>query len=437
MTTPRKLTYLLIGIFVAVLVAFALILAAMLPSRLDPDTQFYVPEPNQDAIEQIADLTTSGNQADASLVKMMIETPQAVWFTRGTPKSVQQDVRNTVQRATDKRMVPILVAYNIPFRDCAQFSAGGATSVAEYEAWIDGFAAGIGNAQVVVILEPDGLGIIPWYDPFGDRDTWVTNPNYEGCQPEEANPATAAADRFGMLNYAVDRLKENPRTHVYLDGTHSGWLSAGDAADRLIQAGVSEADGFFLNISSYQLNSHLEKYGAWISKCIAFASHPSSWGKGQSELCANQYFPADPNDFSTWGLTDLWYADNVESQTLWYVERQTLWSSESVLTHFVIDTSRNGQGPWNPTTSSPDAQDWCNPPDRGLGLQPTANTGNALIDAYLWVKIPGESDGECTRGPGPIGTTVDAAWDSVDPTAGRWFPSMVLELVKNANPPLP
>jgi endoglucanase len=436
MNNPRILTYLLVAIAVVVLTVVATMFAATSQSGLDTDTQFYVPEPNQDAIEQIEELTSSGNEADASLIKMMIETPQAVWFTRGTPTSVEQDVRNTVQRATDKGMAPVLVAYNIPFRDCAQFSAGGATSKAEYEAWIDGFAAGIGNAQAVVILEPDALGIIPWYDPFGDRDTWATNPNYDGCQPEEADPATAAADRFAMLNYAVVRLKENPRTRVYLDGTHSGWLSAADAADRLIQAGVAEADGFFLNVAGYQLNSQLEKYGTWISKCIAFASHPSSWGKGQTELCANQYYPADPDDFNTWELTDQWYAENVESQTLWYVERQTLWSAESILKHFVIDTSRNGQGPWILTTSHPDADAWCNPPDRGLGLRPTANTGNDLIDAYLWIKIPGESDGECSRGPGPRGTT-SSKWDSVDPTAGQWNPSMVLELVKNANPPLP
>ena len=64
----------------------------------------------------------------------------------------------------------MLVAYNIPFRDCAQFSAGGATTPAEYEAWIDGFAAGIGDREAIVILEPDGLGIIPWYDPYGGAD---------------------------------------------------------------------------------------------------------------------------------------------------------------------------------------------------------------------------------------------------------------------------
>ena len=420
----------LISTLVAMLIASGPMLASAMPqSDLDPDTQFYVPKPNHGALEQIADLTASGNKADADLIKTMIETPQAVWFTQGTPKSVRQDVRNTVQRAADKGTVPVLVAYNIPFRDCAQFSAGGATTVAQYKAWIDAFAAGIGSAQAVVLLEPDGLGIIPWYNPFADRDTWVTNPNYEWCQPAEANPATAAAERFEMMNYAVDKLKANPGTSVYLDGTHSGWLGAGDAADRLIQAGVGDADGFFLNVSNYRLDAHLEKYGTWVSKCIAFASNPASWGNGHSEWCASQYFPANPNDFSTWVLTDQWYTANVESQTWWY--------SESVLKHFVIDTSRNGQGPWTPTVSYTDPQDWCNPPDRGLGLRPTADTGVALLDAYLWVKIPGESDGECTRGLGPAGETVDPEWGLIDPPAGSWFPEMALQLAQNANPPLP
>src|SRR6185503_19075907 len=125
---------------------------------------------------------------------------------------------------------------------------GGAADLSAYLAWIDGFAAGIGSHQAVVILEPDGLGIIPWYNPFADRDSWVANPNYEWCQPAEANPDTAAAQRFAMLNYAVDKLKANPGTRVYLDGTHSAWLGAGDAADRLYQAGALRADGFFLNV---------------------------------------------------------------------------------------------------------------------------------------------------------------------------------------------
>jgi endoglucanase len=71
-----------------------------------------------------------------------------------------------------------------------------------------------------------------------------------------------------------------------------------------------------------------------------------------------------------------------------------------------------------------------------LGLRPTADTGLPLLDAYLWIKIPGESDGECTRGLGPAGETVDPVWGLIDPPAGQWFPEMALNLAQLANPPL-
>lgn len=429
MTHRRKLlNMLLTSTLLAVMVA-----AAAMPASangeggshpgLGPNTRFYTPKPNPDAIRQIARLLVHRQRADAKLITQMIATPQAVWVTGGTPQGVKQEVKKVVTLATVLHTVPILVAYNIPFRDCAQFSGGGATTMAEYNAWIDAFAAGIGNAKVVVILEPDGLGIIPWYKQF--RGTDAEAGSYEWCQPAEANEATAADERFAMLNYAVDALKAKPNTIVYLDGTHSSWLGSGDAAHRLIQAGVELADGFFLNVSNYRFTEHLQKYGQWISDCIYLSQH--SWW--QVQWCASQYFPANPNDFSTWGLSDAAY-DQAFADT-------GLTRDPAVQAHFVIDTSRNGQGPWTPTTSYPDAQDWCNPPGRGLGLKPTANTGNDLIDAYLWVKIPGESDGECTRGLGPGGTTVDPEWGIVDPGAGDWFDEMALQLVHNANPPLP
>lgn len=77
---------------------------------------------------------------------------------------------------------------------------------------------------------------------------------------------------------------------------------------------------------------------------------------------------------------------------------------------FVIDTSRNGRGP-----APGDA--WCNPPGRGLGTAPTANTGDPLIDAFLWIKAPGESDGTCAGGP----------------PAGDWWPAYALGLARRAS----
>jgi endoglucanase len=58
--------------------------------------------------------------------------------------------------------------------------------------------------------------------------------------------------------------------------------------------------------------------------------------------------------------------------------------------HFVIDTGRNGLGG--------DINNWCNVPNQGLGL-PSQGFNSGLVDAYLWMQNPGESDGNCNGGP--------------------------------------
>ncbi|MFD5429951.1 glycoside hydrolase family 6 protein [Streptomyces sp. NPDC127084] len=67
----------------------------------------------------------------------------------------------------------------------------------------------------------------------------------------------------------------------------------------------------------------------------------------------------------------------------------------------VIDTSRNGNG-------APPAGAWCDPGGRALGQAPTTRTGQARIDAFLWIKLPGESDG-CRGAAGSF--TPDYAYD--------------------------
>ena len=403
----------------------------------------YVPPPQQGAKQQIAELTAQGDKGAADLIRAITNTPQAVWFEGGTPRSVEQDVRLTVTRAAAMRSIPVLVTYNIPFRDCAQFSAGGATTRAEYEAWIDGFAAGIGNRDAIVILEPDGLGIIPWYDPYGSADG---SGDLEWCQPAEADPATAASERFAMLNHAVDALADLPNVTTYLDGTHSAWLGSGDIADRLVQAGVDNADGFYLNVSNYQFTANNVQYGRWISQCLAYATEVVA---GDFFGCPNQYWNGGPLPAKIAELLGEWtgvaldrfgeWSDASDDPTLntsgINLRYSTMLGDIEPTARYVIDTSRNGQGPWQPPVY-PDPQDWCNPPDRGLGLAPTLATDQPLLDAYLWVKTPGESDGECTRGLGPAGETVDPEWGMIDPGAGDWFPEMALELAANADPPL-
>ena len=67
---------------------------------------------------------------------------------------------------------------------------------------------------------------------------------------------------------------------------------------------------------------------------------------------------------------------------------------------------------------------------------PRPRTGTPLADAYLWIKVPGESDGQCSRGLGTGNNVVDPVWGQVDPAAGQWFDEQALELAQLANPPL-
>ncbi|MBO0899355.1 glycoside hydrolase family 6 protein [Cellulomonas sp. zg-ZUI22] len=153
-------------------------------------------------------------------------------------------------------------------------------------------------------------------------------------------------DRVGFLQYAAKALTAKG-ARVYIDAGHSAWLSTTEAANRLNRIGFSDAVGFSLNVSNYRTTAEAKAYGQEISRL-------------------------------TGGKT------------------------------FVIDTSRNGNGPAG--------SEWCNPRGRALGERPTRVNDGSGLDALLWIKLPGESDGACNGGPG----------------AGQWWQEMALELARNA-----
>ncbi|GAA2719655.1 glycoside hydrolase family 6 protein [Cellulomonas aerilata] len=382
---------------------------------VDPTSRLFV-DWQSSTLEHAAGL--EGAARDDAL--LLASFPAATWITSGTPAEAQAEADRVATAAAAEGAIPTIVVYNLPFRDCAQYSSGGAANTAEYNAWVDGVAAGIGDREAIVVLEPDGLGIIPWYTPAGGSAP-------EWCQPAELDSATAAADRFTQLNHAVDALTTLPSTSVYLDGTHTGWLGVGDITDRLIKAGVERADGFFLNVSNYEETAKLEYYAGWVSDCLALStSTAASAAWWDPSFCASQYFPATPGDISTWPLTDAAY-DKAFADTGLVRDRANQ-------KHAVLDTSRNGQGPWTaPAGKYSDPEVWCNPPQRGLGRTPTTASTNPVIDAYLWIKVPGESDGQCYRG---TGGPLDPERGMQDPPAGQWFAEQAAELIALAQPPI-
>ncbi|MGE5291470.1 MAG: glycoside hydrolase family 6 protein [Micromonosporaceae bacterium] len=399
---------------------------------LSPGTRFFVPPPDPGAVTQIKQLLSSGDVKDAALVAKMVATPQAVWFNGGTPQDAAKQARKTMAQAAAQHAVPVISVYDIPGRDCSQYSAGGALDEASYKAWIDGLASGLGQHKVIVILETDSLGLLP-----------------SNCGGPSTNYPFTDTERYAELNYAVNALESDGHASVYLDATHSAWLGVGDITNRLLQAGVQHAQGFFVDVSNYQPTPQLLDYGTWISDCIAMVTDPANAFYSNPSACASQYYPANPNDFSTWDLTTQWYAQNMGSSV--------------AATHFVVDTSRNGRGPNNMEAyaAAPYSQpagvisalksgNWCNPPGAGLGLRPAAKTRVPLLDAYLWVKTPGQSDGQCDAAGGARAwdysvytqpgwpTTAeqqalfDPLWGLFDPAAGAWFPQQALQLAQNA-----
>jgi endoglucanase len=266
---------------------------------------FYV-DPGSAAASEVSVLRAGGQTAQANQLQVIAGQPQAIWLTDDNSGS-QAAVSAVVGTAAAAGKIPVLVTYNLPWRDCGSFSAGGASSPADYEGYIDAIVSGIGQRKVVMVIEPDALTEL-------------------SCLP-----ASEQQSYYQLLHYAALRLSTDANAAVYVDAGNVGWQPASVEAAGLNQvlAGTNAA-GFAVNVSNFYSTAANVAYGTAISQATG--------GK-----------------------------------------------------HFVIDTSRNG--------GNVAAGLWCNPAGAALGQTPTTNTGNALVDADLWIKRPGESDGTCNGGP--------------------------------------
>jgi endoglucanase len=377
------------AILVAAPFATAPALAAT-PNPLPARTHFYVPSPPEGSKQQIKQLVRSGHLKDAALVAIEVSTPQAVWFTDGTPKQVRREVRQVTRRAAAKRTVPILVVYNVPGRDCSQYSSGGAGSDEAYRAWVDGFSRGLPkNKKVVVVVEPDGLANLPSDCPGaypGQRVGSFPNPE----------PGSLTAGRIADIAYAGRAItKVNRKALVYLDAGHSAWHSVGDATARLAAAGVQDVQGFSLNVSNYQWTPNLSEYGTWISNCLAL--HPDAATTTPSD-CGDQYYSGGPannwvggalDPLQVWSRTASDPAANTAGIDSRYAAELAA-AGAHASAHFVIDTSRNGRGPWPVAAGTyPDNQDWCNPP-RPWSRRPSP--GASIVGLPAARRVPLDQD---------------------------------------------
>jgi endoglucanase len=154
---------------------------------------------------------------------------------------IRTEVSDYVGAASAEGRLPVLVAYNIPGRDCGGASSGGAGSPDLYKAWIDEFAQGIAGRPAIVVLEPDA----------------VAQSSDDACM----NGGTE--QRFDMLWYATQHLRQQgPFVRTYLDAGNATWTLGPDLSGAqgiglekmaylLNRSGVSMARGVSVNVSNF------------------------------------------------------------------------------------------------------------------------------------------------------------------------------------------
>ncbi|MEU8818564.1 glycoside hydrolase family 6 protein [Actinoplanes sp. NPDC048796] len=383
--------------------------------------------------------------------------PTAVWLDRiaaieGTDDSSSNGsmgVRDHLDAALAQGAGYIqFVIYNLPGRDCAALASNGELAPNElprYKAeYIDPIAAieadaKYKNLRIINIVEIDSLPNL------------VTNTSGQAGGTATCDTMKANGGYVQGVGYALNKLGALSNTYNYVDAAHHGWIgwdsNFGPTADIMLEAArasgsVNNVTGFITNTANYSalrepfvqptttVNGQNVRQSKWID-----------WNQYTDELTFAQAFRTK--------LVSIGFNSNIG---------------------MLIDTSRNGWGGSQRPTAASTSTDvntfvnqsridrrihlgnWCNQSGAGLGERPTAAPATG-IDAYVWVKPPGESDGSSTLIPNDEGKGFDRMCDPTytgnarngnnpsgalpnAPISGAWFSAQFRELMANAYPAL-
>ncbi|MGW3306636.1 glycoside hydrolase family 6 protein [Streptomyces sp. NPDC001073] len=352
------------------------------------------------------------------------------------------------QKGTGEEVVQ-LVVYDLPGRDCAALASNGElgpTEIGRYESeFIDPIASILADSKyaslrIVTTIEIDSLPNL------------VTNTGSKATATPQCDTMLANGNYVKGVGYALNKLGAIPNVYNYIDAGHHGWLGWDDnfvpSANLFYQAAnaegatVNDVAGFITNTANY---SALKENNFTINDSVNGVSvRQSKWVDWNRYVDEQSYAQAFRSELVSVGFN----------------------SGIGML----IDTSRNGWGgsarPAGPgATTSVDTYvdggrydrrihigNWCNQSGAGLGERPKAAPA-AGIDAYVWMKPPGESDGSSTAIANDEGKGFDRMCDPTytgnarngnslsgalpnAPLSGHWFSAQFQQLMANAYPPL-
>ncbi|MDW5325311.1 glycoside hydrolase family 6 protein [Plantactinospora sp. KLBMP9567] len=378
------------------------------------------------------------------------DQPTAVWLDRiaaidGTPGRMGLRGHLNTALAQGADLVQ-LTLYNLPGRDCDRRVSYGELAIDELDRYRSEFVDPI----VAILADPSyaGLRIVTVVEP-NSLPNLVTHTSPRPAATAGCDRVKAQGSHLAGIGYALARLATVPNVYAYLDASHHGqlgWSTDGAATAALLHQAASTAGstpsavhGFTVNVANYS-------------------------------VLREPYLDADDVVNGQPVRDTAWIAGNAYVDELPYAQqlRQLLVASGfSVRVGMLVDTSRNGWGgPARPTGPGPSTSaeeyveagrtdrrgylgNWCNQVGAGLGVRPVA-APEAGIDAYAWIKPPGESDGasdvlganrpyepmcDPTYRPHLFPTVTSGAMQNAPPV-GEWFPAHFRQLLANAWPPL-
>nr|QDK64601.1 endoglucanase 4 [Ganoderma lucidum] len=293
---------------------------------------------------------------------------------------------SALQTSSGQKQLVQIVVYDLPDRDCAAKASNGEFSIADggqekYFDYIDQIVAQIKqfpDVRVVAVIEPDSLANL------------VTNLSVQKC-------ANAETTYKACVTYALQQLS-SVGVYMYMDAGHAGWL------------------GWPANISP----------AATLFASMFQSANSSSFVRGLATNVANY------NALTAASPDPITQGDPNYDESLYINALGPMLASAGFPAQFVVDQGRAGQQNLRQQWG-----DWCNIKGAGFGTRPTTDTGNSLIDAIVWVKPGGESDGTSNSSSPRYDSTCSLS-DATQPApeAGTWFQSYFETLVSSANPPL-
>ncbi|KAI8692476.1 hypothetical protein LRP88_07403 [Fusarium phalaenopsidis] len=326
--------------------------------------------------------------AMATAAAKVADVPSYQWMDSFEHISLMEDTLVDIRKANQAggNYAGQFVVYDLPDRDCAAAASNGeysldkdgANKYKNYINTIKKIIQSYSDIRILLVIEPDSLANL------------VTNMDVAKC-------AKAHDAYISLTNYAVTELNL-PNVAMYLDAGHAGWLgwpnNQGPAAK--LFASIYKDAGKPAALRG--LATNVANYNAW-----SLSSAPP-YTQGASIYDEKSYIHA-----------------------MGPLLEQNGWPGA----HFITDQGRSGKQP----TGQIQWGDWCNSKGTGFGIRPSANTGDSLLDAFVWVKPGGESDGTSDTSAARYDYHCGAsAALQPAPEAGTWFQAYFEQLLTNANP---